>query len=181
MDFPLIETSRLTLASLMVTDGSAVFSLFSDRRVMEYYDLDIFTREIEAQSWIAKHKARFDRNEGIRWAIRFKGQSRLIGTCGFNSWNQTLRTGEIGFEVSPECWGKGIAAEAVQAVVEWAFVAGMGKPLNRIIARTMLENDASARLLLKLGFQEKEIVRGGGHWKGAFHDLRIFALASKRD
>lgn len=123
---------------------------------------------------------RFEKKEGIRWAIRYKGQSELLGTCGFNSLNDRQYSGEIGFEISPNCWGKGIAAEAVRAIVEWAFSTGLEHSLHRIVARTMLKNDASVRLLKKLGFQEEGIARKGGYWKGAFHDLRIFALLCRR-
>jgi ribosomal-protein-alanine N-acetyltransferase len=40
----------------------------------------------------------------------------------------------------------------------------------------MLWNVASMRLLHRLGFTEEGVLRAAGYWKGAFHDLRMYAL-----
>lgn len=178
--FPLIKTNRLELAPLLDSDAAEVFALFSDARIVEFYDLDAFTKMEEAAAWIKKHRMRFEKGEGIRWGIRHKGMSKLLGTCGFNDLTAPKESGEIGYDVSPEYWGDGIGTEAVQAIVEWGFSTGLNRPLHRIVARTMLNNDASARLLEKIGFLEEGIAKQGGHWKGAFHDLRIFVLLSEK-
>ena len=177
-NFPRIETTRLLLTPLLDSDAARVFSLFSDNRIIEFYDLEVFTKADQARSWIQKHRERFEKGVGIRWAIRCKETNTLLGTCGFNSLEGRQHSGEIGYEISPEYWGDGIASEAVRAIVKWAFTTGLELPLHRIVARTMLDNEASARLLNKLGFKEEGIERAGGHWKGAFHDLRSFVLLS---
>lgn len=177
-NFPRIETNRLLLTHLLDSDAAKVFSLFSDSRIIEFYDLEAFTKEDEARSWIHKHRGRFENGEGIRWAIRHKEKGLLLGTCGFNALADRQHSGEIGYEISPDYWGDGIATEAVRAIIEWAFTTGLKLPLRRIVARTMLNNEASAGLLKKLGFHEEAIGKRAGHWKGAFHDLRIFVLLS---
>jgi len=160
------------------SDSEEVLALFSDSRVLEFYDMDVFTRKEEALAWIQKHRMRFDVGDGIRWAIRYKGQRPLLGTCGFNNLAGQGHSGEIGYEISPANWGNGVATEAVRAIIDWAFLNGFNHPLRRIVARIMLGNEASARLLKKVGFQDEGIMKRAGHWKGASHDLRIFTLPS---
>lgn len=42
MAFPLLETERLLLTELRADDKAALFNLFSNPSVVEYYDLDAF-------------------------------------------------------------------------------------------------------------------------------------------
>jgi ribosomal-protein-alanine N-acetyltransferase len=39
----------------------------------------------------------------------------------------------------------------------------------------MLGNDASVAVLRKAGFDLEGVLRGYGHWKGAYHDLQMFS------
>lgn len=45
----------------------------------------------------------------------------------------------------------------------------------RIEADVTVGNNASARVLHKLGFTEKGLLRQRGFWKGSYHDLRTFS------
>src|SRR5215472_7517439 len=97
--FPEIETSRLILTRIKSADAQAIFELFSDPRVVEYYDLEALTTLDEAEQLIRLFESRFDAASGIRWAIREAGSGKLIGTCGINSWSNRMRHGTVGFDL----------------------------------------------------------------------------------
>jgi ribosomal-protein-alanine N-acetyltransferase len=69
--------------------------------------------------------------------------------------------------------GQGLAPEAVAAVVRYGFsVLG----LHRIEAAVLPGNEASVRVLQKLGFREEGTRRDYLYAKGRFHSFRWFSL-----
>ncbi|OCQ21031.1 GNAT family acetyltransferase [Pseudoalteromonas luteoviolacea] len=177
MSFPILETDRLQLNEITKDDVDAIFTIFSNPDVIEYYDTPIFTSKEQAENLINVFTARFENGLGIRWAIRTKSDNQLIGTCGFNSWNAKMQYTNIGYELIPSCWGMGYAHESVNAIIKLAFEDKLPcGPIHRIQADTVPGNDASDRLLTNLRFKEEGLRRESGYWKNKFHDLKCFGL-----
>lgn len=177
MQFPVIESKRLLLSDFQPSDDSAVFRLFSDDSVIEYYDLAALKNVEQAQEIIQLFHSRYEAKSGIRWAIRLRDTSELIGTCGFNSWNPKMQNAVIGYDLMPASWGNGYAVEAVSSIVLAAFEGQLPcGPMHRIQADTVPGNRASEALLRRLGFKEEGSRRDAGYWKGQFHDLKCFGL-----
>jgi [ribosomal protein S5]-alanine N-acetyltransferase len=171
--FPAIETDRLQLRELLDDDAPALFEVFRDEEVTRYYDIDAMVAVASAAVFIANMRQRYGSGMGIRWALESKSERTLIGTIGFNSINQSAHRGMIGYELARKDWGRGLATEAVRAIVRFGHEQ-MG--LNRIEAVVMLDNHASVRVLQKAGFSEEGVLRAFGYWKGSYHDLRMFSV-----
>lgn len=60
---------------------------------------------------------------------------------------------EIRYGVIPEYWGKGLAVESSEVVIEWA-IREMGA--RRFIGETQKHNSRSAKVLEKLGFKQTD-------------------------
>lgn len=177
MTFPEITTERLRLTAIADEDAKSVFALFSDDAVTRYYDLASFTDMAQALELIKLFQSRFATNMGIRWAIRLADTLQLIGTCGFNSWNPSMKNAVLGYDLRSDYWHCGYAQEAVRAIIAAAFSGGLPcGALHRIQADTLLGNSASENLLLRLGFQEEGLRRDSGYWKGSYHSLKCFGL-----
>ncbi|MBD2091646.1 GNAT family N-acetyltransferase [Microcoleus sp. FACHB-1515] len=169
--FPRLETDRLILRAAKLSDAEALYHVYADADVTRYLDLEAIASIEQARRIILHRSDRFRSGQAVRWGIALKSSYRLIGSCGFS-----LRPGfraEIGYELAPAYWRQGIMSEALTAIIGYGW---RSTHINRFEAFTMLENTASAQLLLKLGFQEEGILRDYGFWKGTFHDLRSFAL-----
>lgn len=177
MQLPIFETPRLLLSALTQDDTEAVFSLFSNPLVVQYYDLEAFTEESQASKIIQFFQTRFNDGVGIRWAIRLKESGHLIGTCGFNSWNAKMKNTVIGYDLMPEYWRNGYTTEAVARIIQAAFDGELScGALHRIQADTVPDNKSSEYVLTRLGFKEEGIRRDSGFWQGQFHNLKCFAL-----
>jgi len=73
-----------------------------------------------------------------------------IGAVGFSVQSDVAyRSGEIGYWLGEEFWGRGIATEALMAVTDYAFAS---YDLCRLYAHVFEWNLASARVLEKAGY-----------------------------
>ena len=97
----------------------------------------------------------------------------MVGTCVFNGLDADNRRAEIGYDLLPAYWRQGIATEALQAILLYAFE---DMELNRVEAVTSPDNVASRALLKKLGFAEEGYLRQRYFQRGTFHDDVIYGL-----
>jgi len=172
---PRFETARLVLRETDPGgDLPALFNLFADPAVARLTDTGPFLALEEAAEVMAWIGDIFSQRRGMRWAIApVDAPDHLIGTCGFNYWNRENSRAEIGYDLAQSFWGRGLMVEALRPMLGFGFEQ-MG--LNRIEADVTVGNEASARVLDKLGFREEGLLRQRGYWKGAYHDLRFFGL-----
>jgi [ribosomal protein S5]-alanine N-acetyltransferase len=170
--FPQLETERLILREMQLEDAEAIFEMFSDEEVMRYRDVLAFSRLQEAQQFLISVRAHFTQGEETHWEITLKGKDSLVGTCGY-SWHLGPHFGAIGYDLARAYWKKGIMTEAVQALLRFGFEV---RNLHRIEARVRLGNDASMRLLQRLGFQEEGRLRECLFLNNHYYDVRVFSL-----
>jgi len=91
------------------------------------------------------------------YAVRLIGQSGLIGVATVVPGHD--EPAEMSYWFDPSVWGRGIAREAVAAVLEQH---GAGGDETRVIAVTQASNARSIKLLESLGFEaEHELVEFG--------------------
>lgn len=151
MKYPEIETERLYLRELTIEDVEKVFRHFSDPDVVRFMDIEVCKDFTEAEEIIMFH---ID-DSGCRYGLYSKENNELIGTCGFHCWS-TEKDGikaEIGFDLTPRYWGRGLMQEALNEVIEMGFKL---MKLDYIEATTEIENLKSQKLLKKLGFIKSE-------------------------
>jgi ribosomal-protein-alanine N-acetyltransferase len=175
--FPQLETSRLLLRRMQVTDAEAIFKILADDEVTRYYDDATYTDISQARDQIEAWENGFRNKRCIRWGITRKDDRAVIGTCGyygFHTWH--MRAG-IGYELARTHWRQGLMTEALTAILDLGFKK-MG--LNRIEAVVMPENGASIKLLEKLGFSNEGLLKEYENWgdKG-FTDLCMLSVLSR--
>jgi ribosomal-protein-alanine N-acetyltransferase len=175
--FPVLDTPRLQLREIVPADAPALFAVHGDPGSMQWFgtdplpDLAAAVRLVEVfAGW------RTQANPGTRWGLQVRGQSTLIGTCGLFSWNRHWRKCTVGYELLPQARGLGYMEEALRAILGWGFTQ---MQLNRVEALVHPHNEASWRLLQRLGFQREGLQREVGHWGGQFHDMWGYALLQR--
>jgi RimJ/RimL family protein N-acetyltransferase len=88
------------------------------------------------------------------WAITDATTGTFLGEAGFADFRRNVpmlaHYPEIGWALDPIAWGRGIATEAVRAVVEWGD-ANLPIPESRCIIDST--NEASVAVATKAGFQ----------------------------
>ncbi|MCM3122801.1 GNAT family protein [Mesobacillus sp. AQ2] len=175
--FPVLETARLVLRKVIKDDASSIFKYLSNEEVMKYYGLEPFKSINDALDEISWYQSIHNARTGIRWGITLKEQGVVIGSCGFHNIVSKHFRSEIGFELSQELWGKGIAAEAVEAIINYGF---QHMNFHRIEALIEPQNRSSQKLVEKFGFIKEGLLRDYEFTQGKFDDLYMYSLL-KRD
>lgn len=149
---PVLETGRLLLRPLEMSDASRVRELAGNRKVARNTaSIPYPYPEGAAEEWIAEQGGDDTR---IVFAIVESGSEELVGGIGLHLEPEHER-GELGYWIGEDRWGRGYATEAAEAVVRFAFEK-LG--LERVHARTFARNPASRRVLEKIGMRREGLL-----------------------
>jgi [ribosomal protein S5]-alanine N-acetyltransferase len=143
--YPSLETERMYLKILTLSDVEEVFHHFSDKDVTKFMDIEPCKDIVEAKEIIQFHLD----DSGCRWGLFHKDDQAFMGTGGFHCWDQSKA--EIGFDLAKSYRGKGYMTEAIQAMVKFGFDEMM---LDYIEATVEPDNSKSIKLMQKLGFEQ---------------------------
>jgi len=172
-DFPSLETERLFLRPLTDLDLEFVFRHFSDPDVNRYLlDEEPVTTREQAQEIIDFYLAPGDKPYN-RWVIVRKNDMRAVGTCGYHQWQRVHQRAEIGYDLEKASWKQGIMTETLRAMLQYGFEQ---MKLNRVEALVYVENEASVRLLGRLGFQKEGLLREYCRRCDAYYDHWLRSL-----
>lgn len=174
--FPELQTPRLRLRALQQTDVPVVFRLYSDSRIMRYRGAPVFTVPAEAEVLINQWSGEALAQTGLRWGIELQENKMLIGTAGFTKLNAMNFRAEIGYELDPGYWNRGLMTEALRAITGWCMYE---LNLHTIEANIAPENAPSKRVLEKLGFEREALFRENYYFEG-WWDSAIYTLHEDR-
>ena len=150
-----LGTERLILREFTVEDAEFILALLNEPSFLRYIG-DKKVRELEdARQYILNGPvASYERNGFGLYLVELRESHTPMGMCGLIQ-REELPDPDIGFAFLPEFWSKGFAFEAATAVLQDARER---LRLERILAITSLDNEASIGLLQRLGFTfEREI------------------------
>lgn len=172
-DFPKLETERFILRKGVVNDSKDLFELYSNENVVKYLPLKLFDSVEDAIDEINWYEKIFKEQIGLRWVIEETMTQKVIGTCGYLNYEKEHNRIEIGYDLKPEYWGKGIMQEALSKIIHFAFTS---MKINKIEAKIEPENKSSIKLLEKLDFYKEGVLRQHEFEKGKYVDLAIFSI-----
>ncbi len=169
-----IITERLVLREFKLEDWIQVLAYQSDPRYQRYYPLTDRTPE-EAQAFVQifLEQQKEQPRRKFQLAVSLRGTHSLIGNCGIRLNTPKALQADIGYEFSPEYWGKGYATEAAQAIVYFGFSI---LHLHRIWSWCIAENMGSARVLEKLGMKLEGRLRENEYFRNRWWDTFMYGL-----
>jgi ribosomal-protein-alanine N-acetyltransferase len=165
MEFSNLTTERLFLRELLPEDAEEIFRLRSNRDVNALIDRPNAVNIDDAIEFIQKIQKAIANREAVMWVITLIGEIKLVGTILYWHIEWGKNKAEIGYEMLPEYWGKGIMSEALRKVIGFGFAE---LKFKEITADPNERNERSIRLLEKLGF---ELVGRDGEF--LIYDLRF--------
>lgn len=176
-DFPILNTSRLSLKQVNENDAEGFFNLRSDSDFMKYLSRHPMQEMSEAELWVKNIMQSFEQKKGISWKICHQGQNELLGYIGFWQIDFYNCRGEVGFGLHPNFQGKGLMKEALLAILDYGFNQ---MNIHSVLADIDPNNLASAGLLQSCGFQKEGYIRENFYFDGNFLDSEFYGIL-KRD
>ncbi|HEY0072589.1 MAG TPA: GNAT family protein [Abditibacteriaceae bacterium] len=178
---PPLETARLLLRAARPADDAALFDYARDPEVARFTTWEPHVCLTDAQQFLARVLDDYRVGKIGYWAIEHQGDQKLIGAVGLAGKLVSAETppqfiharAELAYVLARPYWNQGLMTEAAREVLQFGFAQWN---LNRIEARCLVENIASARVMEKLGMNFEGTLRQQMHIKGVFRDVKIYAV-----
>jgi RimJ/RimL family protein N-acetyltransferase len=152
----ILETPRLILRHFEPQDLDALFALYRDPEIRQYFPDGVRTLEEtkEELEWFLDGHPKHPKL-GL-WATAERSSGAFLGRCGLLPWAiEERQEVELAFLINKGRWGEGLATEAAQAIKSYARDV---LDLERLICLITPGNSASVRVAEKVGMQyEREL------------------------
>src|ERR1700727_1237486 len=108
----------------------------------------------------------------LRWVVTYDGQFAGQLTVGGITWGSS-RSAQVGYWIDEAFAGQGVTPTVLAMAMDRGFSP---VALRRVEATIRPENQASRRVVEKLGFREEGLRRRSLHIDGAWRDHLCYAL-----
>jgi RimJ/RimL family protein N-acetyltransferase len=176
-EFP-IETERLLLRPFKRSDLEAVRRYLALPEMQRYLDWKVRDKAdvgTALDAMIREHRLHRP-GDAISLAIVRKSDTTLVGHVSLRWVDATAGQAEMRFIVSPDARRQGYAREAAKAALDLGF-DGIG--MHRIFARCSARNEASAKLLKRLGMRLEAHYREHALFQGEWDEELHFAILDR--
>jgi ribosomal-protein-alanine N-acetyltransferase len=159
------------LRTLRRGDAAALDVVLRDRGATRW--LPPRVRDETGAAFLARVLAEARSGDGRPFAIRPLGSGDVLGQIRLFRWSRTEASAEVGYWIRRSAWGNGYATDGVRVACRYGFRT---MRLHRIGARVVAGNDASRRVLEKVGFRFEGIERASVVVANQRRDVWTFGL-----
>jgi RimJ/RimL family protein N-acetyltransferase len=170
---PVLETERLILRPFALSDAKEVQRLCGDFAVADTtLNIPHPYPDGAAEEFISKQSTKYEKGDGVVFAITLKSDGRLIGGMGLDV-RKPFHRAEIGYWVAKPFWNQRYATEAGQAVVNFGFNHWS---LHKITGSYFRRNPASGCVMRNLGMVQEGLLRDHITKWDRFEDVVVCGL-----
>lgn len=152
-----IETERLILREILISDAKGMFELDSNPMVHKYLGREPIKTKLQAVDVIQFIREQYKERGIGRFATIEKSSGEFMGWSGLKlnldekeELNEIRNFYDIGYRFIPGFWGKGYATESALAVLDFGFNE---LDIKTICGAAEIDNMASNKVLQKIGLQ----------------------------
>ena len=174
----MIAHDSLEIRILQEKDAGAFFEVLEKNRarLKQWVPwLDLVATSQDATLFIQNALAGMEKNAEVTLGIWL--QDQFIGTVGINNWNALNRTALLGYWISEEFEGQGIATQCCRTFCQYCF-EHLG--INRIELKCACHNVRSEAIAKRLGFTFEGISFQAEYLYGVFVDQKVYALVKNQ-
>lgn len=181
MKTPILETERLIIRPLAVTDAEEIFTNWtSDREVTKFMTYTTHENVEVTKAWLADVETKTLSDTAYDWAFIRKCDNKIIGSGGIY-YREDQGCFELGYNIMKACWHQGYTSEAAAGILKFA-VETLGE--TKFFARHEKRNPNSGKVMEKVGFHyigdsESDSLDGSKHFENREYILEIPTLYLK--
>jgi ribosomal-protein-alanine N-acetyltransferase len=143
-------------------DVAALVGAWDDPSVMGASPVPADVSADGARRWISGESERRARGLALDLVIGPLDGDLVWGEVGLRGFDMAVRRAEVGWWLTPDARGRGVALAAVDLLATWALGPPLG--LRQVWARIDLGNAASARVAAGSGFRLLGVAGGSEVW-----------------
>ncbi len=168
-----LQTDRLILRKMTLDDAQDIFEYAKDEEISKWVTWPAHKSIDDTIQFINFVLDGYKKNKHIGFVAERKEDKKVIGTIGFATFFVDHDKAEIGYTFGAKYWGKGYATEAAKKIIEFGFNE---LDLNRIQAHVFIPNEASKKVLKKIGMKFEGILKQAFKKNGKYLDLELCAI-----
>lgn len=143
----ILESPRLGFRLMRNADFENLLELDMDPEVRAYFPEGVSSSR-QTLERIKRNRINFSERGYCDFSVIHKDLAQFAGRCGFSDISGDEI--EVGYVFRKEFWGKGLAQEALTALLGWAK---HNVAARRILAYTPIEHTASVSVMLRCGMR----------------------------
>lgn len=156
-----------------LSDAESLRSVIGNKKVQDSLR-DGIPYPYSLQDAIGFIKETLSSEEDKTFSFAIEAGGKLVGSiAAYRQGNIHRRTAELGYYIAEECWGHGIATEAIKQMCRYVFEK---TDIVRIYAEPFAENLASCRALEKAGFRYEGTLRSNAVKNEKTIDMKMYAI-----
>jgi len=170
-----LGTGRLALRTGDMRDAEPMLRNWaSDPEVVKYLAWEPYDDVEAVRERIRYLMENYGRADFYDWFIELKEAGEVIGSIGFTAFDEDALSFEVGYVIGRQWWGRGIAAEALSAVLGFAFERVGAKSVT---ARHDVENAGSGRVMQKCGMTLVGTIPRGAENNRGVVDVCLYSIS----
>jgi [ribosomal protein S5]-alanine N-acetyltransferase len=173
---PILETERLRLRQLTMSDVDDLHEYYSDPETAIYVPFTAFTSITKTEELIGRVTASFEQRESIMFGVERKSDGKIMGITDIYRLSLQNHRMELGWGLARTYWGFGYMTEAVREFIRFAFDE-MG--LHRIEAECQTDNIRSIKVAERCGMTFEATRVENEINKGRFVSNYVYAIVRK--
>ncbi|MFN2532377.1 MAG: GNAT family N-acetyltransferase [Pyrinomonadaceae bacterium] len=172
----ILKTDRLMLRPIGIEDADLLWPDIADPEISRAMAWEAHTDRSQTLAFVRNEIERRQSGRGITWAVikdgYFAGIFSLIGLVR-NHRALIYNKAEIAYWLSRKYQRQGIMTEAGRAVLQFAFA---DLKLHKVVVSHFSTNEASEKLIKRLGFRYVGEQLQEFQKDGAWHDHKLYEL-----
>lgn len=168
-----IETQRLNLRPLVTSDAEAMFAYTSIPESFLYLRRHPHISVEEDRAFIRDVLEGYRQHREFVWGICPQDMDRPIGTCRLFDLQPAEGRCEVSYLIHPAYQRCGIASEAVDRLIHYAFEE---LDVQKVFARCAAGNTGSERVMQKCGMTLEKTLPHCAELHGVWHDFLLYSI-----
>ncbi|PFA22563.1 MULTISPECIES: GNAT family N-acetyltransferase [Bacillus cereus group] len=171
--YPMLYTNRLILRGINISDIFDIYEYASDKEMTTYTVWNPHTTLDDTKLFVNSILNQYAQGEFAAFGMELQMEKKLIGTCGFITYDPKEHKAELAYALSRKYWGRGLATEAAQAFLEYGFTE---LHFNRIEAGCHTRNRQSEKVMKRLGMKYDQTIKDDLIVKGMYRDTKRYFI-----
>ena len=168
----IFETRRLRCRHWLPEDLPTIHAVYGDPAVVRWVDDGEPISFADCERWMTVTQSNYDRRGYGMFALEARASGEIVGFCGLVHPGDQ-ETPEVKYAFAQSHWGRGLATECVSALLDCG-VRRFG--LTGIMATVASENEASRRVMLKVGAKHTDTIT---HGDGSLTDVFMWSAPAR--